>query len=415
LRQSNQAVSRQLDLIDTMSAIISKNPDVTIQNKLGYVRAFREAVFNKVENIRTKISEYGSLTEIIGNMQKQKFLLQKLKEILPQLDKYLVTGLSTADVLAGDGGLLDKLKDYIAIERDSYNKLYKQWNDLVNQFPSLRNTSTAPEAPQGQANVNVPASVAPVSTPTVSTNVTSDRSGNIMEGEDIEGYSRAASVQFTNLIFERNVKLAAGVDPQQQAKYNYYIGRMNQPGMNMQNLVRALDGDMTFTDANLKLLARNAILAKSANLMGSEFTTPTAYEGSFVDEQGHNVPPPQQSNQQNQQTTTITGVQPRPGSMNLAQDEDGPETQPGQPLPSQAEVDIFTQVKKIYSEFEKQFGNYGIMPSLNTVQSDPKRMIASMRAQLVKVFANIQNMEKIYYQLLQNPTDFGGVLQGLSK
>ena len=66
-------------------------------------------------------------------------------------------------------------------------------------------------------------------------------------------------------------------------------------------------------------------------------------------------------------------------------------------------------------EVEKQFGNYGVMPSLQTVQSNPKRMIASLRAQLQKVFANIQTMEKIYYQILQNPTDLGGIMQGLRR
>ena len=128
LREANQAVSRQLDLIDTMTAIVSKNPNVTIQNKLGAVKSYRLDVFNIIETIRSKISEFGSITEIIGNLQKQKFLMLKLKEILPQLDKYLATGLSSADVLAGEGGLLEKVRDYINIERDSYNKLFKQWN-----------------------------------------------------------------------------------------------------------------------------------------------------------------------------------------------------------------------------------------------------------------------------------------------
>jgi hypothetical protein len=205
-------------------------------------------------------------------------------------------------------------------------------------------------------------------------------------------------------MFEKSVKIAA-VDQQQQAKYNYYITKMNQPGMNVQNLVRALDSDMTFTDANMKLLARNAIMAK---FTGTQ--TSSGYEGSNSNEQGLNKDPVQQQNQQ-----PTTGVQPRPGSMQLAQDQEGLETQPGQPLPSQAETDLFTKIKTIYAEFEKQFNNYGIMPSLNTVQSDPKRMIASIRKQLQVVFANIQTMEKIYYMILQNPTDLGGIMQGLRR
>ena len=55
------------------------------------------------------------------------------------------------------------------------------------------------------------------------------------------------------------------------------------------------------------------------------------------------------------------------------------------------------------------------MPSLQTIQSDPKRMIASIRKQLQVVFANIQTMEKVYYQILQNPSDLGGIMQGLRK
>ena len=410
LRQANQVVSRQLDLVDTMTAIVSKNPNVTIQNKLGSLKSFRLDVFNIIETIRSKISEFGSLTEIIGNIQKQKFLLLKLKEILPQLDKYLATGLSSADVLAGEGGLLDKVRNYIDIERDSYNKLYKQWNDLVTQFPSLRyDDITSPESPQTPGSPVVPSTVAPVPASTVSQNVTSDQAGNMMEGGDIEGYARSASIQFSNLMFEKKLVTAA-TDPQQQAKYNYYVSKMNQPNMNLQNLVRALDGDMTFTDANLKLLARNAILAK--NVPQTNVSLP--YEGSNTNEQGLNVAPSNQDQQQQQQSSP-TGVRPTPGSMQLAVDESGLETQPGQPLPSQAETDIFTKIKGIYSEFEKQFGNYGIMPSLQTVQSDPKRMIASMRKQLQVVFANIQSMEKIYYMILQNPTDLGGIMQGLRR
>jgi len=406
LRQANQTVSRQLDLVDTMTAIVSKNPDVSIQNKLGSLKSFRLDVFNIIESIRSKISEYGSLTEIIGNIQKQKFLMLKLKEILPQLDKYLAAGLSSADVLAGDGGLLSKVRDYINIERDSYNKLYKQWNDLVAQFPSLRfDNVTSPEAPQTQNSPVVPSVTAPNITPTVSENVQVDQQGNpIGEG----GGLRTSNIQFSNLMFEKKIVTAAS-DPLQQAKYNFYVAKMNVPGMNLQNLVRALDGDMTFTDATLKLLARNAILAKSVPATSTSVTQ--AYEGSNTNQEGQNIAP---STQQQQQTTT-TGVRPSPGSMQLAQDEPGLETQPGQPLPSQAETDLFTKIKSIYAEFEKQFNNYGIMPSLNTVQSDPKRMIASIRKQLQVVFANIQTMEKIYYQILQNPSDLGGIMQGLRK
>lgn len=407
LKQANQVVSRQVDLVNTLFALASKSPDATVQQKLGSLTNLKQDTFGVVETIRAKISEFGSLAVIIGNIQKQKFLMQKLKEILPQLDKYLATGLSAADVLAGEGGLLDKVRDYINIERDSYNKLFQEYNQLITQFPSLRNTSTAPEAPQGQANIDVPATIGSIPTPTNPNNVAIDSSGNISEGGDIQDYSRRASVQFSNLIFERNIKLAAN-DPQQQAKYNYYISKMNQPGINVQNLIRALDGDITFTDANLKMLARNAIMTK---FTGSETTTPQP-EGSFTNEQGQNVAP---SEQQSQQTTTSTGVQPRPGSMQLAQEPLDQQSTTGQPLPSQAETDIFKKVKEIYAEFEKQFGNYGIMPSMQTVQSDPKRMIASMRTQLAKVFANIQTMEKMYYQILQNPTDLGGIMQGLRK
>jgi len=402
LREANQAVSRQLDLIDTMTAIVSKNPNVTIQNKLGAVKSYRLDVFNIIETIRSKISEFGSITEIIGNLQKQKFLMLKLKEILPQLDKYLATGLSSADVLAGEGGLLEKVRDYINIERDSYNKLFKQWNELVAKFPSLRYQDvTSPEQPQTQNVPVVPSVTAPSITPTVSENVQVDQEGNpVGEG----GGLRTSNIQFSNLMFEKSVKIAA-VDQQQQAKYNYYLAKMNQPGMNVQNLVRALDSDMTFTDANMKLLARNAIMAK---FTGTQ--TSSGYEGSNSNEQGFNEDPVQQQNQR-----PTTGVQPRPGSMQLAQDQEGLETQPGQPLPSQAETDLFTKIKTIYAEFEKQFNNYGIMPSLNTVQSDPKRMIASIRKQLQVVFANIQTMEKIYYMILQNPTDLGGIMQGLRR
>ena len=411
LRQANQVVSRQVDLVDTLFAIASRSPDATMQQKLGSLTNLKQDTLGLVETIRAKISEFGSLAVIVGNIQKQKFLLQKLKEILPQLDKYLATGLSAADVLAGEGGLLEKVRDYINIERDSYNKLFQEYNQLITQFPSLRYQNvTPPENPRIPTSPEVPTTSSPVATQTVADNVVTDAAGNMSEGGDISGYSRAASIQFSNLIFENNIKIAAA-DQQQQAKYNYYISKMNQPGMNMQNLVKALDSDMTFTDANLKLLARNAILAKSANLLGAELTASPSYEGSYTNEQGQNVAP---SEQQNQQTTT-TGVQPRPGSMQLAQEPLDQQSTSGQPLPSQAETDIFKKVKEIYAEFEKQFGNYGIMPSMQTVQSDPKRMIASMRAQLVKVFANIQTMEKMYYQILQNPTDLGGIMQGLRK
>ena len=57
----------------------------------------------------------------------------------------------------------------------------------------------------------------------------------------------------------------------------------------------------------------------------------------------------------------------------------------------------------------------GIFPSANTLDYDPKRMIASMRAQLQKVFESIQAMETIYYKLLQNPQDFGGIIPALKR
>jgi hypothetical protein len=51
----------------------------------------------------------------------------------------------------------------------------------------------------------------------------------------------------------------------------------------------------------------------------------------------------------------------------------------------------------------------------NKYKIDPKRMIASMRGQLQKVFESIQAMETIYYKLLQNPQDFGGIIPALKR
>ena len=78
------------------------------------------------------------------------------------------------------------------------------------------------------------------------------------EGGDIQGYPRRSSIQFSNLMFEKNVKLAA-VDPQQQAKYNYYINRMKDPNINLQSLVRALDGDISFTDVTGRVVLSQTI------------------------------------------------------------------------------------------------------------------------------------------------------------
>ncbi len=413
LRQANDYCSRQIDLVNTL-AQNTNNP--TVQQKLGSIRQYQAMVQSSVEEIRSKISEYASITEIISNVQSQKFLLLKIKELIPQLDKYLATGLSVADVLGSEGGVLGKIKDYIDFERDSYNKLYKKWSELIAKFPNLRyDNVTSPERPPVQQTANVPSSVAPNPTQTVSEGVNVDQSGNMSEGGDIQGYQRSASVQFSNLMFEKKVVTSA-TDPGQQAKYNYYITKMNQPGMNFQNLVRALDGDMTFVDANLKLLARNAILAKSVPPMVQSLIP--QYEGSVSDAQGRNVSPETLQTQQAAQATQPVGQTATQATQAAPAPQAGAgvgSTVPGRQLSSDAEVDRFKDLKNVYKEFEKQFGNYGVMPSANTVEYDPKRMIASMRVQLQKVFENIQVMEKIYYQLLQNPQDFGGIIPALKR
>jgi hypothetical protein len=334
----------------------------------------------------------------------------KVKELIPQLDKYLSTGLSVADVLGSEGGVLDKIKQYVDFEKDSYFKLFKKWSDLVSQFPNLRfDVVTSPERLPSQPQVNVPVTVAP--TPTGSEGVNVDQSGNMSEGGDIQGYQRRSSIQFSNLMFEKSVKLAA-VDQQQQAKYNFYLNKMNQPGMNFQNLVRALDGDTTFSDANLKMLARNAILAKSVPPMGAALTSQPTYEGSFTNAAGQNVSP---TSPQAAVTSPFTVTPSASGTAITTTGAGVGSTAIGSNLPTDAEVKVFKVFEEVRKDFEKQFGNMGIFPSANTLDYDPKRMIASMRAQLQKVFENIQAMETIYYKLLQNPQDFGGIIPALKR
>jgi hypothetical protein len=401
LRQANQYCSRQIDLVNFITKN-SKNP--TVKMKLGSINQYQAKVGEKVETVRSKISEYASLTEIISNVQSQKFLLVKIKELMPQLEKYLSTGLSVADVLGSEGGVLDKIKQYIDLEKDSYFKLFKKWQDLVAKFPNLNfNAANAPETLEGQSQVNVPTSVAP--TTTVSEGV-SVQGTNTSEGGDLVGYQRSASLQFSNLMFEKNVKVAA-VDPQQQAKYNYYINRMKDPNINLQSLVRALDSDATFTDAGLKLLARNAILQKSVSQFGASLTQRPAYEGSYTNDQGQPVAPPNQQTTQPVGQTVNQPATPPQGAAGVGS------TTPGRELSTPAELSLYTDVKNAYKDIEIETKNYGILPSADTLDYDPKRMIASMRAQLQKVFEKIQGMQTIYYKLLQNPQDFGGIIPAL--
>ena len=408
LRQANQYCSRQKDLVD----FIAKNANkiTTVQQKLGSIKQYQAMVGEQIESIRAKISEYASITEIVSNVQSQKFLLMKIKELMPQLEKYLSTGLSVADVLGSEGGVLDKIKQYVDLEKDSYFKLFKKWSDLVAQFPNLRfDVVTSPERLPSQPQVNVPATVAP--TPTVSEGVNVDQSGNMSEGGGIQGYQRRASIQFSNLMFEKNLKLAA-VDPQQQAKYNYYINRMKDPNINLQSLVRALDGDISFTDVSLKMLARNAILSKSMNQFGAALTPQLPYEGSNTNSAGQPVSPtiPQAA-----ATSTFSTTPTASGTAITATGAGVGSTATGTNLATDAQVQVFNTVKEVYDDIEKNSKVYGVMPSPDTLDYDPKRMIASMRAQLQKVFESIQAMETIYYKLLQNPQDFGGIIPALKR
>ena len=408
LRQANQYCSRQKDLVD----FIAKNANKisTVQQKLGSIVQYQAMVGEQIETVRAKISEYASITEIISNVQSQKFLLTKIKELIPQLDKYLSTGLSVADVLGSEGGVLDKIKQYLDFEKDSYFKLYKKWSDLVAQFPNLRfDVVTSPERLPSQPQVNVPATVAP--TPTGSEGVNVDQSGNMSEGGDIQGYPRRSSIQFSNLMFEKNVKLAA-VDQQQQAKYNYYINRMKDPNINLQSLKRALDGDISFTDVSLKMLARNAILSKSMNQFGAALTPQLPYEGSNTNSAGQPVSP---TSPQAAATSPFSVTPTGSGTAITTTGAGVGSTSAGANLATDAQVKVFKVFEEVRKDFEKQFGNMGIFPSANTLDYDPKRMIASMRGQLQKVFESIQAMETIYYKLLQNPQDFGGIIPALKR
>lgn len=128
LREANLTMSYYLDLISTLVQQFRMNPDneKLLLAKTGPALQRRAQIEALVVDVRSKLAKYKSFTIIADNVQKRSRLIMDLQVLVPELEKYMASGISIADLFLQPNGLRDKLKemsDSLVQDRD---RLYKE-------------------------------------------------------------------------------------------------------------------------------------------------------------------------------------------------------------------------------------------------------------------------------------------------
>ncbi len=152
----NNNLNYYMDLIDALVKQVRTDPlnETKILEKTGPVLRQRAEIEALITEVRGKLIKYRSWVVIAGETQNRARLMQDLGVLIPEIEKYMATGISIADIFLAPGGLSAKMKeisDSLIRDRD---KLYAEIQKAKNiqkvpvRFRTVPKPTAQPEAPQ---------------------------------------------------------------------------------------------------------------------------------------------------------------------------------------------------------------------------------------------------------------------------
>ena len=132
LQEVNKNLSYYLDFIDTLVKQFRTDPknEKLLLAKTGPALQRRATIEATVVEIRSKLAKYKSYSLIVQNVQKRNRLIMDLQVIVPELEKYMATGISIADLFLQPNGLRDKMKEMSDSLIQDRDRLFKEMQRL---------------------------------------------------------------------------------------------------------------------------------------------------------------------------------------------------------------------------------------------------------------------------------------------
>lgn len=156
LQEVNKNLSYFMDLTDAIvkQARTLKENEFAILNKTGPLLESRAKIEAIIVEVRSKLAKYKSYVKIVGNVQKRNRLIQDLQVLIPEIEKFMASGISIADLFFQPGGIKNKMKemsDSLIEDRDNlYAEIQKikQAPKLPMRFKRVPVTPTQPYKPE---------------------------------------------------------------------------------------------------------------------------------------------------------------------------------------------------------------------------------------------------------------------------
>jgi len=152
----NNNLNYYMDLIDTLVKQVRTDPlnEKKILEKTGPVLRQRAEIEALITEVRGKLIKYRSWVEIAANVQQRARLTQDIGVLIPELEKYMATGISIADLFLTPGGLATKMKEMSDSLIQDRDKLYAAIQKTKNvqkvpvRFRTVPKPAPQPEAPK---------------------------------------------------------------------------------------------------------------------------------------------------------------------------------------------------------------------------------------------------------------------------
>ena len=141
---------------DLMSALVMqtrtdpKNEKKILQNT-GPVLENRAKIEALITEVRSKLAKYKSYALVVGNVQKRNRLIMDLQVLIPEIEKYMESGISIADLFLQPSGLSDKMKEMVDSLIEDRNKLFAEMEKVkkVQKVPVRFKTGPKPSKDTG--------------------------------------------------------------------------------------------------------------------------------------------------------------------------------------------------------------------------------------------------------------------------
>jgi hypothetical protein len=132
LKEVNYNLNYYMDLIDTVVKLVRSLPEneKSVLQKTGPLLQQRASVEALITDVRSKLAKYKYFKLTAYNVQKRNRLMMDLQVLIPELEKYMATGISIADLFLTPGGLASKMKEISDSLIEDRDKIYAEMQKL---------------------------------------------------------------------------------------------------------------------------------------------------------------------------------------------------------------------------------------------------------------------------------------------